>query len=220
VSVNGVVLYAPDAPVRLGRDRILVDGQAVSARDRVYLALNKPRGLITTASDEKGRDTVYSCLADPSLPWLSPVGRLDKASEGLLILTNDTAWAARLLDPASHVPRVYHVQAACLADERLLGLIRAGVVEGGERLAVRSVSEVRRGERNSWLEVVLEEGRNRHIRRLLSALGVEVLRLIRTAIGPLRLGDLGKGRWRRLTPAELKALDEALSQGRRQALRC
>jgi 23S rRNA pseudouridine2605 synthase len=161
--------------------------------------LNKPRGVVTTASDEKGRETVYDYIGDGG-NWLAPVGRLDKASEGLLLLTNDSEWAARVLDPAGHVAKTYHVQIAALADEALLQALRRGV-------RVDRVLELRRGERNSWLEFVLHEGKNRQIRRMLERLGIGVLRLVRVAIGALELGDLGKGEFRKLSAAEKAAVE-------------
>jgi pseudouridine synthase len=127
--------------------------------------LNKPRGLVTTTSDEKGRDTVFSCFEGHALPHLSPVGRLDKASEGLLLFTNDNAWANAITDPATHVPKTYHVQVSALADDSLLAKLRRSVEDEGERLKLQTVSLLRQGEKNSWLEITLDEGRNRHIRR-------------------------------------------------------
>ena len=192
--------------MRLGQDKIEVDGREIRAAEKAYWMLNKPRGVVTTASDEKGRATVYDCLGEGG-SWLAPVGRLDKASEGLLLLTNDSEWAARVLDPARHVAKTYHVQVAALADEALLDAFRRGVRDGDDFLRVESVRELRRGERNSWLEIVLHEGKNRQIRRMLEALGVEVLRLVRVAIGELELGDLAKGESRRLTAAERAAIE-------------
>ena len=137
---------------------------------------------------------------------MAPVGRLDKASEGLLLLTNDTAWAARITAPESHLDKTYHVQVDCLADEDLARRIQAGAEAEGELLAARRVSVLRHGTRNSWLEIVLDEGKNRHIRRLLAALGVGVMRLVRVTIGPLPLGDLAKGQFRHLTSSEVRNL--------------
>ena len=168
--------------------------------------LNKPRGVVTTASDEKGRQTVYDFIDERS-GWLAPVGRLDKASEGLLLLTNDSEWAARVLDPAGHVEKTYHVQMAALTDEKLLQALRRGVRDRSDFLRVESVRELRRGDRNSWLEIVLHEGKNRQIRRMLEALGVEVLRLVRVAIGVLELGNLAKGQSRKLSAAEKAAVE-------------
>jgi 23S rRNA pseudouridine2605 synthase len=210
VRVNGGVRRDPETPVQLGKDLIEVDGQAISARERIYLVMNKPRGIVTTASDEKGRDTVYSLLG-AEVPWVAPVGRLDKASEGLLLLTNDSEWGARVTAPETHLDKKYHVQIGKIADEALADALLRGVrTKEGETLRVKSASVLRQGERNSWLEIILDEGKNRHIRRMLDALGIEVLRLIRVAIGPLALGELGKGGVRRLTAEEEMALDRAM----------
>ena len=212
VKLNGEVRRDPECPVRMGRDKVEVDGSAVRVATKYYLILNKPRGLVTTTSDEKGRDTIYSCLSE-DLPWIAPVGRLDKASEGLLLLTNDSDWAARVLAPDSHLPKTYHVQIAARADTVLLQTLRTGRrTKEGDFLRVRDVNVLRQGERNAWLEIILDEGRNRHIRRLLSELGIEVLRLVRVAIGPLTLGNLVKGKARSLTPTEKEALDLAMSK--------
>lgn len=215
VSVNGLTHHDPENPVRLAHDRIEVDGQPVAPQGKVYLMLNKPRGVVTTASDEKGRETVYACL-DASLPWVAPVGRLDKASEGLLLLTNDSEWAARVTAPGTHLDKTYHVQIAGLADDALIAALRQGTTSDGDFLRAKRASILRRGEKNTWLEMVLDEGKNRQIRRMLAALGIEVLRLVRVAIGPLLLGTLGKGASRRLTAAEKNELDAAL---RRQSAR-
>ncbi|MBV9774337.1 MAG: rRNA pseudouridine synthase [Gemmatimonadetes bacterium] len=216
VRVNGVVRRDPAAWVEMDRDRIEVDGERTVATPRVYLALNKPRGLVTTTADERGRETVYTCLTDPALPRVSPVGRLDRASEGLLLFSNDTRWAARVTDPATHLDKTYHVQVDRLADEALLRAMREGVEEGGEHLAAKAVRPLREGTRNSWLEVVLDEGKNRHIRRLLGALGVETLRLVRVAVGPLELGALPRGGYRHLTAGEKAALDAAMDTASRK----
>ena len=172
----------------------------------VYVAFNKPRGLVVSAVDEKGRNTVYTALAAAGLPWLGPVGRLDKASEGLMLPSNHTSWSAGITDPATHLEKVYHVQVAGLPDAATLAAMRAGIDDGGDLLKVRRTTLLRAGEKNAWLEVVLDEGRNRHIRRLLAALGFDVLRLIRVAIGPLSLGELAKGQWRRLDESEVRSL--------------
>jgi 23S rRNA pseudouridine2605 synthase len=194
----------------MGKDRIEVDGQPIVASQKIYLVLNKPRGIVTTASDEKGRDTVYS-LIDAELPWVAPVGRLDKASEGLLLLTNDSEWAARVTAPETHLDKTYHVQIGTIADQPLLEALKNGVrTKEGDTLRVKAASLLRQGERNSWVEIILDEGKNRHIRRMLETLGIEVLRLIRVAIGPLGLGDLAKGRMRPLAIDEKLALDRAM----------
>jgi 23S rRNA pseudouridine2605 synthase len=209
VMLNGATRRDPETPVRLRRDRIEVNGNAVTAESRIYLMLNKPRGVITTASDEKGRPTVYSLL-DEKLPWVGPVGRLDQASEGLLLLTNDSEWAARITDPGFHLEKTYHVQVAAPAGEIPAEKLMRGVKSGGEALRARQARVLRGGEKNTWLEVVLDEGKNRQIRRMFEALGLEVLRLIRVAIGPLNLGQLGKGKSRALAGTEKAALDQAV----------
>jgi 23S rRNA pseudouridine2605 synthase len=222
VRLNGAVKRDPETPVHFGVDVIEVDGRVSVAAEKVYRMLNKPRGAVTTAADEKGRQTVYDFLA-PALsqpggpwpggdaaPWIAPVGRLDKASEGLLLLTNDSEWAARVLAPATHLNKTYHVQISKVADDELLAALRTGIASDGEWLRVQSAEKLRSGEKNSWLEIVLDQGKNRHIRRMLQALGVEVKRVVRVAIGPLALGTLAKGASRALTAAEKAALDRAL----------
>jgi 23S rRNA pseudouridine2605 synthase len=207
VLVNGAVCQDAETFVNLDCDIIEVDGRRVMPMAKVYVMLNKPRGLLTTTADEKGRHTVYHCLSEANLPWLAPVGRLDKASEGLLLLTNDTQWAARILAPETHLEKIYHVQINCLADGSLLrGMVEGATTDDGDFLSVKSVRPLRYGKRNSWLEVVLDQGKNRHLRRLLAALGVKVLRLVRVAIGPLQLGTLGKGKYRQLSETERRAL--------------
>jgi 23S rRNA pseudouridine2605 synthase len=206
VRVNGVVRRDAEWRTDMTRDRIGVDGEQVRGGDKVYLMLNKPRGLVTTTADEQGRETVLGCLAGQGLPFVAPVGRLDKASEGLLLFTNDTAWAARITDPATHLEKTYHVQVDCLADEALTRRLEAGQMVEGDFLAAKRVSVLRMGEKNSWLEIVLDEGKNRHIRRLLAAFGIHVLRLVRVAIGPLALGQLAKGQSRHLTAREVELL--------------
>lgn len=209
VSVDGRVVRDPERPVDAGRQRIVLDGTPVVAAKRIYLLLNKPRGIVVSAADERGRGTVYDLLKDAGLPWLGPVGRLDKASEGLLLLSNDSVWAARLTEPRHHVDKTYHVQVDRIPDDALLARLAEGVAEQGERLYAKRVSLLRSGEKNAWLEIVLDEGRNRHIRRLLAAHDIGVLRLIRVAVGPLPLGELAKGAWRHLDAAEVQALAAA-----------
>lgn len=204
--VNGRKVNDPNTWVDLARDRIELDGQALELNDKVYLALNKPRGLVTTRSDPQGRPTVFECLKDLDLPFVSPVGRLDKASEGLLLFTNDTAFAQRLLDPETHVGKLYHVQVSGIPSDEDLRRMLSGVVHDGETLQASAVRVLRAGEKNCWLEVELDEGKNRQIRRILEVIGLEVLRLIRVAIGDLILGDLPKGSARYLTEAEIWAL--------------
>jgi 23S rRNA pseudouridine2605 synthase len=240
VRLNEVVRFDPQTPVHLTRDRILVDDRPIEAGEKIYLVMNKPRGLVTTAADEKGRETVYSILersgsaaegvnssSGPSprlnAAWVAPVGRLDKASEGLLLLTNDSEWGARVAAPETHLPKTYHVQIARVADEALIAALTAGVEVAansgassgekfgdGETLRASQVRLLRSGQKNSWLEIILTEGKNRQIRRMLQALGIDVLRLVRVAIGPLQLGKLAKGDYRPLTAEEKKMLDRSM----------
>jgi 23S rRNA pseudouridine2605 synthase len=134
------------------------------------------------------------------------VGRLDKASEGLLLFSNDPMWAARITDPESGPDKTYHVQIDRVPDATMLRRLVQGAVVDGARLSAKAARCIRTGERHAWLEIVLDEGRNRQIRRLLAAFDVSVLRLVRVAIGTLPLGDLPKGAWRELTRQEMELL--------------
>ena len=214
VKVNGNVRRDPETPVRIDCDRIEVDGQAIEGQQKIYLMMNKPRGLVTTVSDEKGRKTVYSILerAANALPWVAPVGRLDKASEGLLLLTNDSEWGARVAEPGTHLEKTYHVQIGAVADDQLTRKMTQGVkTEDGQLLRAKQACLLRSGEKNCWLEITLDEGKNRQIRRMLEAFDIEVLRLVRVSIGPLELGKLAKGSYRRLAAEEKQSLDRAMS---------
>ncbi len=206
VRLNGKVVRNPEAPTTT-ESRIEVDEQLIDSALPVYLMLNKPRGLVTTAHDERDRGTVYECLNGSALPWVAPVGRLDQASEGLLLFTNDSEWAAGLLDPAHHIAKTYHVQVEGIPSAAVCAQWVAGIrVRDGELLSAAAVSVLRHGARNAWLEVSLTEGRNRQLRRLCEAVEHPVLRLIRVAIGPLQLGALTKGAWRYLEATEVAGL--------------
>ena len=207
VAVDGRVVLDPEFPTIAGRHRIAVDGRDLDAAvERLCIALNKPRGLVTTAKDERDRDTVYRCFDDAGLPWLAPVGRLDKASEGLLLFSNDPAWAARITDPATGPDKRYHVQVDRRPDDDVLEALEDGIFVDGERLHAKSATLLRAGDRTAWIDFVLDEGRNRQIRRLLAAFDFEVLRLVRVSIGPIELGELAKGAWRVLSVDEVAAL--------------
>lgn len=204
VRVNGRVVTDPEFPVKHGCDRVTVEGVA-SSRPRVVIMLNKPRGLVTTTRDEQDRDTVYRCLEGADLPWLAPLGRLDKASEGLLLFSNDSAWAARVTRP-SGPNKTYHVQINRVPDAALIASLDRGAHVDGELLRAKTIRFLRSGQKNGWLEITLDEGRNRQIRRLLAAFDIDVLRLIRVRIGDLQLGQLPKGGWRVVTEPEIESL--------------
>jgi len=207
VRLNGNPVRNPETPVRLGIDRIEVDGEQVNSAAKVYRMLNKPCGLVTTRSDDKGRKTIYSLLPEGE-KWLAPVGRLDMASEGLLLLTNDSGWGARIASPEARVDKTYHVQIDAVAGQELVDRLRQGVhTADGDLLLVKRADILRLAKKNSWLEIVLDEGKNRQIRKMLSALGIDVLRLVRVAIGSVELGDLPKGKTRLLTDEEKEALE-------------
>jgi 23S rRNA pseudouridine2605 synthase len=222
VTLNGTIRHNPETPVLGKHAKIKVDGTPIEAEKKIYLVLNKPRGVVTTASDEKGRDTVYAMLnrrsSRPSassgrLPWVAPVGRLDKASEGLLLLTNDSEWGARISAPESHMEKTYHVQVGIIADEEFIqDLIRGEKTKNGQVLQAKCARLLRAGQKNCWLEIILDEGKNRQIRRMMEDRGVAVLRLIRIAVGSLQLGDLAKGEYRALTSDEKRMLDRALRE--------
>lgn len=224
VSVNGQVLRNPDVRINMARDRVALDNTTLSEVPKRYIAVNKPRGLVTTVRDEQGRETVYTCLGeDDRHTWLAPVGRLDKASEGLIFFTNDTAWAQRILDPARHLPKTYHVQVNRLLNDDDVAKLQQGVIlaaapahpcarrtrascpaDDGVFARAVQVQVLRSGQKNCWLEVVLQQGINRQIRRMLAVLDADVLRLIRVAIGPVMLGTLPRGQSRPLTEDELR----------------
>ena len=209
VRVNGTLTRDASLRVQPERDLIEVDGAPVARVAPVYVMLNKPRGLVTTADDPQGRATIYECLRGGSLPFVVPVGRLDKASEGLLLLTNDSRWSARVLDPTSHVDKVYHVQVRGSDLGSVIERVSAGVVERatGERLEVKAITLLRTGSRSgAWYKVVLDEGKNRQLRRIFAEVGVDVQRLVRVGIGAVVLGDLPKGEWRMLTAGEVRGL--------------
>ena len=201
VSVNGRVVRDPDAWIDLERDKVAFDGKPLRREERTYLLLHKPAGYITTYRDPQQRPTIYDLLPDRER-YLFPVGRLDLDTSGLLILTNDTQLAERLTNPEYHVPKTYLVTASRpLADEDL-DLLRNGIElrDGPTRPAhVTRVSE-------NVFEIIITEGRNRQVRRMVEALDAEVVTLVRTAIGSIRIGDLPSGKTRALTADEEKTL--------------
>jgi 23S rRNA pseudouridine2605 synthase len=216
VRVDGRVVRQPGRRLDLGRARLAVDGRAVEEQEveRLVLAFHKPKDVVTTRSDPAGRLTVYDVLDDPPA-WVFPVGRLDRDSSGLLLLTNDHRLAHRLTDPAHGTEKRYHVRVAGLPSADALRVLRDGVDVGDATptrpARVRLLGAPRQG--GAWLEVVLTEGRNRQIRRMCAAVGHEVQELVRVGIGELGLGDLAPGAWRRLRPQEVERLERAPRRG-------
>lgn len=206
VAVNGKTVKDPEHRIDIERDRVSVDGQAVTLESYVYLMMHKPAGVVTTRSDERGRRTVFDLLAGKDLPHLGAVGRLDLESEGLLLFTNDTRWADGIASPDGHVDKIYHVQVAGLPHADALKQMHEGVSDRGEVLNAKNATVLEVTDDEIWLEIVLDEGKNRQIRRMLEALGVRVLRLKRVAIGGVKLGKLKPGEIRPLSPVEVKAL--------------
>jgi pseudouridine synthase len=214
VTVNGRIVENPDHWVDLARDRVTFDGQPLQDRERLYLLLYKPTGYLTTYRDPEGRLTVYDLIADAGT-FVSPVGRLDLQTSGLLLMTNDTRFAERVTNPESHVPKTYLVKASTRLTDAQLQQLRGGIELSDGLTRPAQVTRVRDSAKYTHFEITLTEGRNRQVRRMVEALGAVVLKLVRVRIGPLTIGSLPIGRWRRLTPAEIGALMPAPSRGAR-----
>jgi 23S rRNA pseudouridine2605 synthase len=205
VTVNGRATKNPDQWVDMERDRVRFDGKPLESRDRVYVLLYKPTGYLTTYKDPEGRPTVYDLVKDVGT-FLSPVGRLDLDTSGLLLMTNDNRLAERVTNPESHVPKTYLVKVTPrLADEQLQRL-RDGLELSDGPTRPAEVTRVRDSEKYTHFEIVLTEGRNRQVRRMVEALDATVLKLVRIKLGRIAIGTLPIGKWRMLTPAEVKAL--------------
>jgi pseudouridine synthase len=215
VRVNGRVVESPDHWVDFDRDRVTLDGQPVRGAKKVYLLLYKPKGYITTNTDPEGRPTVYDLLKDTGV-WLVPVGRLDQDTTGLLIMTNDTQFAERLTNPDYKVPKTYQAKCADRLSDEQIARLRGGVElsDGPTRPAV--VERLRDSGKYTHLEIAITEGRNREVRRMVEAIGSKVLKLVRVAIGPIRIGDLPIGKWRPLTEAEVLTLAPQYSARRKR----
>lgn len=205
VRVNGRIQTRPDFSVWPEKAKIEIEGKLAAAAEFAAILLHKPKGVVTTRSDDKGRPTVFSLLKEEKRRHLIAVGRLDWATSGLLILTNDTRLSAWLTEPANRVRRTYVVTVRGLVDDEVLRQLRAGVVDRGEKLSADKVTVRKASNRESHLVVELLEGKNREIRRLFAAVGHEVTRLKRTAYGKLELGELAPGSYRALTAQELAA---------------
>jgi pseudouridine synthase len=207
VKVNGHITRNPDQWVDMKRDRVFFDGKPLVARERVYLLLYKPTGYLTTYKDPEGRPTVYDLIADVGT-FLSPVGRLDLDTSGLLLMTNDNQFAERVTNPMSHVPKTYLVKASVLLTDAQLQRLRDGIelADGPTRPA--EVTRLRDSGKYTHFEITLTEGRNRQVRRMVDALDAKVLKLVRVRIGTIAIGRLPIGKWRLLTPAEIASLSK------------
>ncbi len=219
VSVNGAPERSPSRWIDPAHDHVVVDGRPVGDETpRVVLAFHKPAGFVTTRADPGGRPTVYDALGDVGR-WVFPVGRLDRDTSGLLILTNDHRLGERLTSPGYHVPKTYHARVVGVPDGEALRALREGLtlddgtmtrparvrVLGTPRGASASLSTPR-SQGSTWLEIVLTEGKNRQVRRMAAAVGHEVVELVRVRIGRLGLGGLAPGEWRELRPEEVESL--------------
>jgi 23S rRNA pseudouridine2605 synthase len=203
VKVNGRIVKDPELWVSPEKDAVHLDGNRLRPARKKYLLFYKPKGVITSHGDPDGRKTIYDCL-DPGMPWVAPVGRLDKDTSGLIVLTNDNDFANYVTDPTSEVPKTYLVKANTLVSDEMLIRMEQGVDLGrGDWAKPRSVRRIEDRGKHSWLEIILTEGKNREVRRLLEALGLKVLKLVRTQIGPCTLEGLQVGKWRDLKPSEI-----------------
>jgi pseudouridine synthase len=203
--VNGKIIRNPDHWVDLERDRVTLDGKPLRKPAKTYVLLYKPKGYLTTRKDPEGRLTVYDLVQEIGM-WLAPVGRLDLDTSGLLLLTNDTSFAERVMNPDQKVPKTYQVKTATRLTDEHLEQLRQGVIlsDGPTKPAI--VHLLRHSAKYSFVELTITEGRNRQVRRMIEAVGSKVLKLVRTAIGPIRIGDLPIGKWRELTTEEVHAL--------------
>ncbi len=205
VRVNGRVVQSPDYWVDLERDRVTLDGKPLRNATHTYLLLYKPKGYLTTYRDPQGRPTVYDLVEDAGA-WLAPVGRLDLDTSGLLLLTNDTAFAEHVMNPDHKVAKTYQVKTATRLSDEQIEQLRRGVELSDGPTRPAAATRVRDGAKHTFLELTLTEGRNRQVRRMVEAVGSKVLKLVRTALGPIRIGDLPVGKWRLLTAEEVQAL--------------
>ena len=205
VKVNGQLIQTPDHWVDFARDKVTLDGKPVRAGKKIYLLLYKPTGYITTFKDPEGRPTIYDLIQDAGR-WVVPVGRLDLDTSGLLLLSSDTQFAERVTNPDYKIPKTYLVKASSLLNEEQLRQLRDGVVLSDGPTQPAQVKRIRDSAKYSFIEVTISEGRNRQVRRMIEAIGSKVLKLVRTQIGAIRIGDLPIGRYRELTAAEVALL--------------
>lgn len=210
VEVNGKVVENPDQWIDFKTDRITIDGRPLSIEKRIYLLLYKPKGFVTTAKDPEGRPTVYSLLKGMK-NWVSPVGRLDLDTTGLLIMTNDTQFAERLTNPDHEISKTYQVKARGILTEDQFNQLRNGIELDDGPTRPAAVKPLRTSEKYTFLEMTITEGRNRQVRRMIEALGSKVMKLTRVAIGPIRIGDLQIGSYRELTSEEVGILTKKVT---------
>jgi len=205
VVVNGRIIRNPDLWVDPKKDRITLDGKALRSAAKTYILLYKPKGYLTTRRDPEGRPTVYDLTSGAGM-WLSPVGRLDLDTSGLLLMTNDTDFAERIANPQHKAPKTYQLKAATLLSDEQIAQLRRGIELNDGPTRPAEVKRLRDRGKHTFLEMTITEGRNRQVRRMIDAVGSKVLKLVRVAIGPIRIGDLQIGKWRSLTEAEVRAL--------------
>jgi len=205
VAVDGKKIQTPDAWVDPERQRITLDGRPLRAARKIYLLLYKPKGYVTTYKDPDGRPTVYDLLKDSPEKVFS-AGRLDLDTSGLLIFTNDGEFADRITSPESHVPKTYLVKASLLLTDDQLDQLRRGVTLADGPTRPAEVKRIRDSGRYTFFEITISEGRNRQVRRMVETLGAKVLKLVRTGIGAIRIGDLEIGKYRVLNDGEVRGL--------------
>ena len=206
VKINGKVIRNPDHWVETGRDVVHLDGKKLRTEKKIYLALNKPAGVVTSHGDRDGRPTVYHYLEKLN-QWVFPVGRLDMDTSGLLILTNDTDFGDRLLNPASKIPKTYYVKVSGLVQPDEYRQLEQGVDIGDEEWTGPAiVQEVRRSDKYTWFDLTITEGKNRQVRRMCKAIGHPVLKLVRTRIGAYDLGKIAVGSYVTLTGPDIARL--------------
>jgi len=213
LKLNGKVVRDPDLWVRPDEAKLHFDGQRLKPARKIYLLFYKPKGVITSHGDPGERETVYEYFKALG-KWVAPVGRLDKDTSGLLLLTNDTEFADHVTNPQSKVLKTYLVKTSGILSEETLARLNAGVeMKRGDVASPVSVRRLEDRGKYTWLEAVLAEGKNREVRRMIEAVGFKVLKLVRTGIGPLNLAGLEVGKWRELTPQEVAALGKPSSHG-------
>ena len=205
VRVNGKTIQDPDHWIDLDRDHVAFDGKPLESAEKFYLLLYKPKGYLTTYKDPEGRPTVYDLLEGVDT-WVFPVGRLDLDTSGLLVLTNDSGFAELLTNPQYKVAKTYQVKCSTRITNEQIDQLRGGIELGDGPTRPALVTHLRDSEKYSFLEITITEGRNRQVRRMIEALESKVLKLVRTAIGPVRIGAMPIGTWRELTPSEMRSL--------------